>query len=451
MDQAKRPQEPEPDFQHYPPFWQHYCRALEYLKEGKPEKAAQKFRQAAIADPELWNDNANRIAKSGHPDVAIASLREVIRLHEGRKDVLAASWCTIGNVLYDIGQTDAALEHFEVSWSHFKTGGASANIALMNLRRGKIEEATKWINISLEINHWNTEAQMIQADINFQKGHYLTAFKQYECRWRSMKSGLSKIHSNKPEWNGARSDGRLLIVGEQGMGDVIVVLRYAKAIQELGLKQTWVIHPPLVPLAQRMKIPNAEFITPGPLPDYDCHLSAVSLHRVLNTSLENIPAAPYIPIAPRPSPWTDNLKVGIAWRGAKANPNDHIRSTNLGEWKPVLEVDGIEFHSLQVGDGEDEAKAYPFVKTHPAPKDWTETANLVAGMDLVISVDTAIVHLAGAMGVTCWCALHCRPYYVYPQSRSDCPWYSTVTLFKQRREFEWQPVFERIAKALENL
>jgi ADP-heptose:LPS heptosyltransferase len=85
---------------------------------------------------------------------------------------------------------------------------------------------------------------------------------------------------------------------------------------------------------------------------------------------------------------------------------------------------------------------------HAPPVDWMETARRVAGLDLIISVDTSMVHLAGAMGIPCWCALHCRPYFVFPLVREDCPWYPSVQLFKQSKEFEWQPVFERIAKEL---
>lgn len=433
------------------PFQQHYSAALAHIEAGRIEKAAQRFKQAAIADPEEWNNSAERIAKSGHPDVALAALREVIRLHDdGRKDVLAASWCSIGNILYDSGRIDEAMVHFQTSWGHWKTGGASANIALMHLRRGELDEANKWIEISLAIDPWSAEAQMVQADITFNRGDYVTGFKQYECRWRSRRHGLKKLATNHPEWTG-KETGRLLVFGEQGMGDVILALRYARLIKELGLQQYWVIQPTMKPLAESMGLIE-HVLAPGEIiPDNDYHISSCSLPRVLGA----IPTEPYllggytfrklrdIELRDHKVP-----HVGICWRGNSANPNNIFRSTRLAEWKGILEVDGIELHSLQFGDGEEEADHYPFIKRHPRPADWLKTRDLVSTMDLVISVDTAMVHLCGAMGMPCWCALHCRPYFAYPLSRADCPWYPSVTLFKQTKEFEWKSVFETIAAEL---
>ncbi len=127
--------------------------------------------------------------------------------------------------------------------------------------------------------------------------------------------------------------------------------------------------------------------------------------------------------------------------------NDHIRSTNLDQWREVLEIPGINFHSLQV-DGADEALLYPQLKVHSMPPNWLETAARIAALDLVISVDTSIVHLAGAMQIPCWCALHSRPYFVFPAVREHTPWYPSVRLFKQKKEFEWSPVFSAIAQEL---
>jgi Tfp pilus assembly protein PilF len=439
------------------PFQVHYEAALALLDTGDFERAAKRFLQAAIADPEEWNNSADRIAKSGHPEVAIAALQQVIRLHDGRKDVLAASWCTIGNILYDCGNNDLALEHFQESWKHWKTGGAAANIALMNLRRGRLEEATEWIEASLAIDPWSAEAQMVQADLTFNKGDYREGFRQYECRWRSRRHGLKKLASNKPEWTG-QGKGHLLVFGEQGMGDVILALRYARLIKDLGLEQTWVIQPTMKTLAESMGLID-HVLKPGDeIPDNDFHLSSCSLARVFDTGIETVPPAPYIEKQQTLSDLLLGLgdgqvrNVGICWRGNSANPNNPFRSTALAQWKDILETPGVEFHSFQFGDGEDEAKAFPQVKTYPHPADWLETRNRVSGMDLIISVDTAMVHLAGAMGMPCWCALHCRPYWAYPLCQPDTtPWHPSVRLFRQQKEFEWAPVFERIADELRTI
>jgi Tfp pilus assembly protein PilF len=432
------------------PFQQHYSSALEHLEQGRPEKAAQRFRQAAIADPEKWCDVARELASLGHADVALSALHQVISLHPDSPTVLAASWNEVGNIVYDMGDTDKAREHFEKSWNHYKTFGSSANLALMSLRRGKLSEAEQWINISLGMNPWSQEAQMVQADINFNLGKYRTAFRQYECRWRTRRHGLAKPPSPKPEWPGPQAkEGRLLVVGEQGMGDVILVLRYAHLIRGLGLKQTWVVHEGLRPLAESMGVIDQVLVPGEHFDDYHFQIASASLPRAFGTSLETIPTAPYIPLPRRDL--EPIFRVGLCWRGSSKNPNDKIRSTNLWEWLPVLAVPGIEFHSLQFGDGEADLESFPQVKRHPRPQSWLETARIVSGLDLVISVDTATVHLCGAMGVPCWVPLHCRPYFVYPMCRQDCPWYPSVKLFKQSREFEWQPVFKQIATNLNEI
>lgn len=432
------------------PFWQHYHAGVDHLQNGRAEKASQRFKQAAIADPEIWCNNAQNLAKLGHPDMAISALYQLMELHPGEKGVLAAGWCAIGNIHYhQLADTTKALEYFRKSWDEVETHAAAADIALTNMRLGNLDEAERWINISLGMNPWSPEAQMIQADINFNRGNYRTAFRQYECRWRTNIHGLAKLPSNKREWSGTKErEGTLLVVGEQGLGDIILTLRYARLIKKLGLKQTWVVPQSMKSLVESMGVVDTVNCA-GDVADYDFHISAASLPRVFKTTLETIPKEPYLKRYGRCK--DTNFKVGLVWRGNKSNPNDAVRSTSLSQWAPVLEVPGVEFQSMQFGEGEDDAKAFPQIKVNDErPSSWLETARLVSGLDLVISVDTAMVHLCGAMGIPCWCAMHCRPYFVYPLCREDCPWYPSVRLFKQERELEWGPVFARIANELRN-
>ncbi len=136
------------------------------------------------------------------------------------------------------------------------------------------------------------------------------------------------------------------------------------------------------------------------------------------------------------------------WRGAVTQLNDKFRSTNLDLWQKVLAVPGVTFHSLQV-DNADEALTYPAIVQHEKPKDWLDTALRVCGMDLVVTVDTSMAHLCGALGVPCWVAMHARPYFVFPLHREDCPWYPSLRLFKCTKDFDWLPVFQQIANELQ--
>ncbi len=348
------------------------------------------------------------------------------------------------------------MECFTKSWDLNPHPGSASNRALIHLWNEEVDDAERWVNRALEMNPWVPEAQFVQSMITLVgRGHYRAGFKQYECRWRSKQSGLAKLPSDKPEWQGPESNkGHLLVYGEQGMGDTILALRYARLIEDLGLKQTWVVQPPLKTLAESMGIID-EVKSPGEeFTDYDFHISAISLIRAFKTELETIPCEDYLACFSN-GVLGGVFKVGICWGGSSINRNNPIRSAPLFEWRPVL--DSIyqsnkifEFHSFQV-DGAEQALAFPQIRVSAPPKDFQETRQRLAGMDLLISVDTSMVHLAGAMGVPCWCALHCRPYFVYPITRQDCPWYPSVKLFKQKKEHEWGPVFKQIAEELSKL
>jgi ADP-heptose:LPS heptosyltransferase len=147
----------------------------------------------------------------------------------------------------------------------------------------------------------------------------------------------------------------------------------------------------------------------------------------------------------------DGFHVGISWRGSPSQSNDSFRSTSLAQWNEVLAVEGVTFHSLQA-DNSEEALLYPSIKNCEKPSGWLETARKIAGLDLVVSVDTSIVHLAGAMGIPCFCAMHSRPYFVYPPKFGEVtPWYKSVKLFRSRKENDWHFVFDNITNELKRL
>jgi len=430
-------------------FKRHFAEGFQFLQSDNHEAAAKAFIEASRVHPEQWCNTALDIAKQGHPDTALACLEQILA-EPAPVNVHAGAWCAVGNVYAGLGKNEESYACFTRSWEMHRSPDSAANRALIHLWRGEMTDAERWVKWSLDLNPWQSDAQFIQASISLMRGNFLTGFRQYECRWRSKNNGLQKIPAWVPEWDpdDDASRKRILIYGEQGSGDTILMLRYASLLRARGLWQCWVVQKGLKPLVESLGTVD-QIIYPGDeLPDMDCHLPAASLPRAFRTSMETIPPAPYIP-RPTPHNFGPGFHIGIAWRGSGANGNDKFRSTSLERWRPVLDVPGVTFHSLQV-DHAHEALAFPEVSVI-IPTDWLDTAHYLAGLDLVISVDTSLVHLAGAMGVPCWCALHCRPYFVYPITREDCPWYPSVKLFKQKREFEWAPVFERIAYELVKL
>ncbi len=389
-------------------------------------------------------DAATRMISEGREEDAIDIFQSAL---VGTKNarIRAGIFNGIGQIYANRGQMIDADSMFQSAHNLYpESADAIANIGLIHKWRGNLPEADRWLNRALELNPWHSAAQFTQALSVLLAGDYKRGFELYECRFRSSLGGLKKLETCWPEWD-LTNGKQVYVYGEQGSGDIFLMLRYARLIKALGVKQSWVVHKSMVPLVKTIVEIDHVAGAGDPLPEFDCHIPAASLARLFETTLNTIPEA----ILPKPAgvDYGPGFHVGIAWRGSKVQLNDRFRSTNLDAWAPVLDIPGVTFHSLQV-DGADEALLYPNICMDEKPADWMETARRVAGLDLVISVDTSMVHLCGSMGVPCWCALHCRPYFVFPLSREDCPWYPSVRLFKQRKEYEWAPVFESIANEL---
>ena len=386
----------------------------------------------------------SKLIGDGKEDEALTAFADILT-RTSNFSIRAGIYNGVGQVYCNRGQMAEAEEMFRAAHKLApQSADAMANIGLLYKWNGNLDVAERWIRRALGINPWHGAAQFTLALIHLLRGDYATGFNLYECRWRYTAGGLKKLETNQREWDGTNGSC-VYVYGEQGAGDMMLMTRYARLIRNLGLKQAWVFTDPMVPLMRTIPEIDLAVGAGEKLPEFDCHIPMASLPRLFETEINSVPP----PIIPMPDPFDfgPGFHVGICWRGNKTQLNDKIRSTNLDLWKPVLDVPGITFHSMQV-DGADEALFYPCVKIHNKPKDWLETARRVAGLDLMISVDTAMVHLAGSIGVPCWCALHCRPYFVFPLVTDQCPWYPSVRLFKQKKEFDWTPVFENIASEL---
>ncbi len=389
-------------------------------------------------------DVATRLISQGREEEALDIFQVALAATKNSR-IRAGIFNGIGQIYCNRGQMDEAETLFRDAYELYPTSAdAVANIGLICKWKGDLPEAERWLARALKLNPWHGAAQFTQAISALLAGDYKRGFELYECRFRS-KGGLMKLETCWPEWD-LTNGKNVYVYGEQGSGDIFLMLRYARLIKALGVRQSWVVHSAMVPLVKTIPEIDCVVGVGDPLPEFDCHIPAASLPRLFGTTLENIPTAPILPPATGVD-YGPGFHVGIVWRGSKVQLNDRFRSTNLEAWAPVLNVPGVAFHSLQV-DSADEALLYPVISTSEKPVDWMETARRVAGLDLVISVDTSMVHLCGSLGVPCWCALHCRPYFVFPFVRDDCPWYPFVRLFKQKREYEWKPVFERIADEL---
>jgi hypothetical protein len=260
-------------------------------------------------------------------------------------------------------------------------------------------------------------------------------------------------------------EGRtILLHAEQGFGDAIQFIRYLPLVARCGGKIIIECHPELQRLLQTAAADSPVVATGHTLPAFDLHCPFLSLPRLFGTNLTNIPKdVPYLHAnaadvevwRKRLADQSASLKVGLAWAGRPTHQNDRNRSLKLGTFAPLAQLAGVRFVSLQKGEAAAEAKSPPegmeLLDAGPELKDFADTAALVAALDLVIAVDTSVVHLAGALGKPVWVLLPFAPDWRWLLNRDDSPWYPTMRLIRQQRRMEWEPVVASIREELNAL
>lgn len=312
------------------------------------------------------------------------------------------------------------------------------------------------------------EAHVNEAFARLRAGDFKTGWLKYEWRWKT--EGLKHQMTRGPLWRGENLEGKsILLHCEQGFGDSLQFIRYARMVKEKGAT-VFLLCPSAL---QRLfsDVAEIDLLTTDELdlPSYDYHAPLLSLPLLFETTLETIPSkVPYLSAqqdlvdvwAKRLSSYA-GLKVGIVWAG---NPRidqphayavDRRRSMHLDQFAPLANLPGIQFFSLQMGEPAKQAKKPPhrlvLVDFMDEIKDFSDTAALIANLDLVLGVDTSVIHLAGAMGKPVWLLSRFDGCWRWLSQRDDSPWYPSLRLFRQPRMGDWVPVVEKIGKALSQL
>jgi len=277
-------------------------------------------------------------------------------------------------------------------------------------------------------------------------------FREFEFRWQPL--GLRTYP--QPVWKGESLPGKTLFVfAEQGLGDTIQFARYLRLARERVGRVVLECQPPLKSLLEHSRCADL-IVAPGDdTPAFDVYAPLLHLPSIFRTTVETVPAnVPYLrpPVAQKLAEVpADQLKVGLAWAGNPAFLDDVIRSMPLADLEGVFRIPGITFFNLQFKmPARDEAvfRSSPLVNSMEFVKDFGDTAAIISQLDLVISVDTAVAHLAGALGKPVWNLLGMPPDWRWMLHRRDTPWYPTMRLFRQAKAGEWRPVVAEVVKEL---
>jgi len=296
--------------------------------------------------------------------------------------------------------------------------------------------------------HWNLAVALLVS------GDLANGFREFE--WRLQRPLTRGRPYQRPRWIGEQLSGKtLLLWSEQGFGDVIQFSRYLPLVKERsGARVILDVHPELVDLLKQQQLADEVVPAHGKAPPaFDAHAPLMSVPYILASTLETLPrTVPYLaPPASRVGEWAALLpsdgskKVGIAWAGRPTHHNDRRRSMPPALLSALGDVKGVTFVTVQPRGATTAPPAdLPLLDLGPRLRDFGDTAALLSQLDLLISVDTAVVHLAGALARPVWTMLPFAPDWRWLLDREDTPWYPTMRLFRQRRVGVWNDVIERV-------
>ena len=322
---------------------------------------------------------------------------------------------------------------------------------------GDLEQGTHHFRRALQLDPGYVEASLGIAFAFLTQGNFLPGWAYYERRFDG--AVTPSRNAPGPRWNGEALPGRtILLYAEQGLGDTLQFVRYAPMVAARGGRVILEVQPALCRLLSTLE--NIEKIIPqGHIyPGVDTHCPLLSLPAVFQTTLATIPApSPYLqPEAQLARAWSRRIvstfpRIGLVWAGEPRHRRDRQRSISLDMLAP-LSSEGISFFSLQKGPAAEQLKSLPptfRVEDLGADcSDMSDTAAAIMALDLVISVDTGVAHLAAALGKPVWLLLPFIPDWRWLLQRDDSPWYPTMRLFRQPSPGAWDPAIQRVAREL---
>ncbi|GFO53246.1 hypothetical protein GMSM_02530 [Geomonas sp. Red276] len=427
---------------------------------GRHAEAAASFRRALTLRPDYGDAHANlgnSLRSLGEPDEAMASFRRALAIDPACTD----AHYNLGNLLRFLGRWEEAVESYRTLLSLLPghlSGWINLGGSLLKLNR--FREAIEAERRALALDpssvdaHWNLSLALLTL------GDYRDGWREYEWRLNNPAAGYTPTAAGRPLWDGSPLARRtLLIRSEQGLGDLLQFFRLVQLLASRGERVVLECPPQLLPLIASQKPAITCFPTGGTPPQFDCFAYLMSLPHLLGITLDCLPAAiPYLAADPaRAKVWGERIgkggpAVGLVWAGSATFLNDRYRSLPLAALAPLAGLPGVRLYSLQVGSASQELATVPWggrvTDLAPALTDFAETAAALANLDLVVTVDTAVAHLAGALGKPVCLLLPFSGDWRWLVERNDSPWYPGMRLYRQSTLGDWEPVIASLVSDL---
>jgi FkbM family methyltransferase len=441
---------------------------------GQVEEAISHYQEAVRLKPDYAEAHNNLgLALAEHEDwgAAAACYREALRLKPDYADAH-----------YNLGLALASLQKWEVAeacyrqvlWLRPDSAEAHYALGIALAALGKHDEALRCYEQAVSYKPDYAEAHLACGVTRLLLGDFERGWPSYE--WRSAcQTDMQRWSFRQRRWDGSPLAGQpILLHVEQGLGDTLQFIRYVPLVEQRGGKVTVCCPREVVPLLARCRGID-QLLTEVP-PDWmGTHAALLSLPGIFGTTLQTIPAqVPYLTADPqRVDRWRTELgalslrggtvetcpparsfNVGIAWQGNPKHKQDRQRSLPLAQFERLARVSGVQLFSLQVGPGAEQLREsghrFPIIDLGNRfdPTSLEDAAAAVAALDLIITVDSALAHLAGALGMPVWVLLPYAPDWRWLLERADSPWYPTMRLFRQPTPGDWNAVFHQVAEAL---
>ena len=438
--------------------------AIALGSQNRFDEAIANYQQALHLEPDLADTHynlANVLRQQGRYEEAIADFSRAIELRADH----AEAYNNMGRALKECGRLGEAMENYEKAIDlNPRLAEAYNNLGLLHRAQGQYDQAIESCQKAIQLKpeyanaHWNYSLALLSC------GRFGEGWEEYQWRRKAKLGAILDAQREKPaSWDGSPFAGkRLLIRYEQGMGDNLQFIRYAPIVKARGGTVIFETLRPLLALLEGFEgIDELVEASPDgrPTVEFDLDVFVLDLPRVFGTTVETIPAdIPYLHAdRAKVDAWSEKLpsdgfKVGVVWAGSPRHTDDANRSCSLEHFGPLGQIDGVRLFGLQKGPAASQTQqiegTMPFSNLGDEFEDFADTAAAIENLDVVVSVDTAVLHLAGAMGKEVWGLLPFDADWRWLRERQDSPWYPTMKLFRQSKPGDWDGVFDYVAAEL---